>query len=130
MKFHKAYPNTLTRSSLACVVLAVIIGCSSPSIKSRRVTDANQLQKGVSYFLPKVLIQIVADQVQSTTNILRTNTIFSVTNTFSDVVTATNSVGTTNHYFSSTAETNTFTAETATASPDRIYSVTINLLTV
>src|SRR5260370_24383234 len=114
---------------IALGLLATLLGCAGPALKSHRVAKPNELQKGVSYFLPRVLVQILADQqTLRITNGVRTNIVANITNAYSRVVVATNSIGTTNLYTSATIDTNAYTVQPDTDITDKKhqYAVTLN----
>jgi len=126
--------NSITGKSLAKTILtlalASLIGCSSPALRSRRVTDGNREHAipGVAYFLPKVMIQIVADQVK-TSHGLRTNTTYWMTNLYIDSLVISNGVkipiiNSNTIYGSSSAVVENLVGDT------NRYALTINLLTV
>jgi hypothetical protein len=53
--------NLSWRSIFSGILVLALIGCTSASLKSRRVTEAGRVHRGVAYFLPEVLIKISAD---------------------------------------------------------------------
>ncbi len=113
---------------LFTVALAAICGCSSPALKSKRVTNGNKTATGVSYFLPKVMVQITADALRVPQG-LQTNRTYWATNIYTEIVADTNG--------NKTPITNSILISgSSSATGDNVvidtnnYSVEIKLLTV